>query len=251
MRGPQPRSRRRRRGESLERSGKRTGKRPGDEAFLTGERLAPSQPTEGASGALICIANLSGKADSEGPEQPTIGGLFHCPWRVPMSAELLKTPLHAWHVEHGARMVSFAGYDMPVNYTAGIIAEHKQCRASAALFDVSHMGQVRLVGDDAAKALETLVPVDVAGLAVGKQRYAFFTNAVGRHPRRPDGHAARERPAARGQRRQQGSRHPAPGDEHRPPLPGAADARARVAGAAGAAGRGRAGPPEPGGGGTV
>jgi aminomethyltransferase len=96
-----------------------------------------------------------------------------------MSAELLKTPLHALHVEHGARMVAFAGYDMPVNYPGGIIAEHKQCRESAALFDVSHMGQLRLVGDDAAKALETLVPVDVLGLAVGQQRYAFFTEASG------------------------------------------------------------------------
>jgi aminomethyltransferase len=96
-----------------------------------------------------------------------------------MSAELLKTPLHALHLEHGARMVPFAGYDMPVNYPGGIIAEHRQCRESAALFDVSHMGQVRLVGDDAAAALETLVPVDVLGLAVGQQRYAFFTDAGG------------------------------------------------------------------------
>jgi aminomethyltransferase len=96
-----------------------------------------------------------------------------------MSADLLKTPLHALHLEHGARMVPFAGYDMPVNYPGGIIAEHKQCRESAALFDVSHMGQLRLVGDDAARALETLVPVDVLGLAVGQQRYAFFTDASG------------------------------------------------------------------------
>jgi aminomethyltransferase len=96
-----------------------------------------------------------------------------------MSADLLKTPLHALHVELGARMVPFAGYDMPVNYPGGIIAEHKQCRESAALFDVSHMGQVRLLGDDAAHALETLVPVDVLGLAVGQQRYAFFTDASG------------------------------------------------------------------------
>jgi aminomethyltransferase len=96
-----------------------------------------------------------------------------------MSADLLKTPLHALHLEHGARMVPFAGYDMPVNYPGGIIAEHKQCRESAALFDVSHMGQLRLVGDDAAKALESLVPVDVLGLAVGQQRYAFFTDASG------------------------------------------------------------------------
>jgi aminomethyltransferase len=92
---------------------------------------------------------------------------------------LLKTPLHALHLELGAKMVPFAGYEMPVNYPHGIIAEHKQCRESAALFDVSHMGQLRLVGDDAAAALETLVPVDVAGLAVGKQRYALFTNAAG------------------------------------------------------------------------
>ncbi len=96
-----------------------------------------------------------------------------------MSADLLKTPLHALHVEHGARMVPFAGYDMPVNFPGGIIAEHKQCRESAALFDVSHMGQLRLLGDDAARALETLVPVDVIGLAVGQQRYAFFTDASG------------------------------------------------------------------------
>jgi aminomethyltransferase len=96
-----------------------------------------------------------------------------------MSTQLLKTPLHALHLEHGARMVPFAGYDMPVNYPGGIIAEHKQCRESAALFDVSHMGQLRLLGDDAARALETLVPVDVLGLAVGQQRYAFFTDASG------------------------------------------------------------------------
>lgn len=92
---------------------------------------------------------------------------------------LLKTPLHALHVELGAKMVPFAGYEMPVNYPGGIIAEHKQCRESAALFDVSHMGQLRLIGDDAAKALETLVPVDVVDLPVGKQRYALFTNASG------------------------------------------------------------------------
>ena len=96
-----------------------------------------------------------------------------------MSAELLKTPLHALHLELGAKMVEFGGYDMPVNYPGGIIAEHRHCRESAALFDVSHMGQLRLVGDDAAKALETLVPVDVIDLAVGKQRYALFTNANG------------------------------------------------------------------------
>jgi aminomethyltransferase len=95
------------------------------------------------------------------------------------TAALLKTPLHALHVELGAKMVPFAGYDMPVSYPAGILAEHRQCRASAVLFDVSHMGQLRLAGTDAAAALETLVPVDVVGLAPGRQRYALFTNDQG------------------------------------------------------------------------
>ena len=92
---------------------------------------------------------------------------------------LLKTPLHDLHVRLGARMVPFAGYAMPVQYASGLMAEHRQCRESAALFDVSHMGQLRLVGADAAAALESLVPVDVLDLGVGKQRYAFFTNASG------------------------------------------------------------------------
>ncbi len=95
----------------------------------------------------------------------------------------LRTPLHALHLELGARMVEFAGYEMPVTYPAGLMAEHKHCRESAALFDVSHMGQVRLSddtgGSDSAKALESLVPVDVVDLPVGKQRYAVFTNDSG------------------------------------------------------------------------
>ena len=92
---------------------------------------------------------------------------------------LLKTPLHDLHVRLGARMVPFAGYAMPVQYASGLMAEHRQCRESAALFDVSHMGQLRLVGADAAAALESLVPVDMLDLGVGRQRYAFFTNASG------------------------------------------------------------------------
>lgn len=94
-------------------------------------------------------------------------------------APLQHTPLHALHQRLGARMVPFAGYAMPVQYPSGLIAEHKQCRESAALFDVSHMGQVKLIGADAAAALESLVPVDVVDLGVGKQRYGFFTNATG------------------------------------------------------------------------
>jgi aminomethyltransferase len=88
------------------------------------------------------------------------------------------------HVGLGARMVPFAGYDMPVQYPAGIIKEHLHTRAAAGLFDVSHMGQIvlrprsgRLA--DAARALETLVPADILGLAAGRQRYALFTNAAG------------------------------------------------------------------------
>jgi aminomethyltransferase len=92
---------------------------------------------------------------------------------------LLHTPLHALHVELGAKMVPFAGYAMPVSYPAGILAEHRHCRSDAVLFDVSHMGQLRLRGDDAAAALETLVPVDIVGLPAGKQRYALFTNDAG------------------------------------------------------------------------
>jgi aminomethyltransferase len=98
-----------------------------------------------------------------------------------MSADpaLLQTPLHALHLRLGARMVPFAGYAMPVQYPGGLIAEHRQCREAAALFDVSHMGQLCLAGADAAAALESLVPVDVIDLAEGRQRYGFFTNAQG------------------------------------------------------------------------
>src|SRR3546814_15770002 len=76
-------------------------------------------------------------------------------------------------------MVPFAGYALPVQYPAGIMAEHQHTREAATLFDVSHMGQLRLDGADRAATLEALVPVDVAGLAVGRQRYGFFTNDGG------------------------------------------------------------------------
>lgn len=97
-----------------------------------------------------------------------------------MSTEtLLRTPLYALHIELGARMVPFAGYDMPVQYPLGVMKEHLHTRELAGLFDVSHMGQIRLTGADAAKALETLVPVDIIDLPVGMQRYAMFTNEQG------------------------------------------------------------------------
>jgi aminomethyltransferase len=95
------------------------------------------------------------------------------------SADLLVTPLNALHIELGARMVPFAGYSMPVQYPAGLMAEHKWCRDSAGLFDVSHMGQLRLGGADAAAAFETLMPVDVIDLPVGKQRYGLLLNDDG------------------------------------------------------------------------
>ena len=91
----------------------------------------------------------------------------------------LKTPLHAVHLEAGAKMVPFAGYDMPVQYPLGVKKEHLHTRDAAGLFDVSHMGQLRLKGEGAAAALEALVPVDIIDLPSGKQRYAFFTNEQG------------------------------------------------------------------------
>ncbi|MEO7127725.1 MAG: glycine cleavage system aminomethyltransferase GcvT [Rhodoferax sp.] len=94
-------------------------------------------------------------------------------------APLLKTPLNDLHVELGARMVPFAGYAMPVQYPIGLMAEHLHTRQAAGLFDVSHMGQLRLVGPDAAAAFETLMPVDVIDLAVGKQRYGLLLNDEG------------------------------------------------------------------------
>ena len=95
------------------------------------------------------------------------------------SETLLRTPLHDLHVGLGARMVPFAGYSMPVQYPAGLMAEHLHTRASAGLFDVSHMGQLRLLGSDAAAAFETLMPVDVIDLPVGKQRYGLLLNDEG------------------------------------------------------------------------
>lgn len=90
-----------------------------------------------------------------------------------------RTPLYDLHIELGGKMVDFAGWDMPVNYPMGIMGEHKQCREKAALFDVSHMGQVILRGQDVGEKLETLCPQAFASLKEGKARYGFFTNAKG------------------------------------------------------------------------
>ncbi|MDR9771258.1 glycine cleavage system aminomethyltransferase GcvT [Rhizobium hidalgonense] len=100
------------------------------------------------------------------------------------TAALKKTPLHGLHLSLGARMVPFAGYDMPVQYPAGVMKEHLHTRTEAGIFDVSHMGQVIVKAksgsyEDAALALESLVPVDILGLAEGRQRYGFFTDDSG------------------------------------------------------------------------
>jgi aminomethyltransferase len=104
--------------------------------------------------------------------------------RAPETSPLKQTPLHALHLARGAKMVPFAGYDMPVQYTAGVLKEHLHTRKAAGLFDVSHMGQLTLKAKtgkvaDAALALETLVPQDILGIAPGRQRYAQFSNEDG------------------------------------------------------------------------
>ncbi|MHB8268318.1 glycine cleavage system aminomethyltransferase GcvT [Bradyrhizobium sp.] len=100
------------------------------------------------------------------------------------TSSLKRTPLHALHLARGARMVPFAGYEMPVQYSAGVMKEHLHTREAAGLFDVSHMGQIALQAksgrvEDAARALERLVPQDIIGVAPGRQRYAQFTNDTG------------------------------------------------------------------------
>ena len=97
---------------------------------------------------------------------------------------LKRTPLHGVHMSLGARMVPFAGYDMPVQYAAGVLKEHLHTRQKAGLFDVSHMGQIALraqsgAPEDAALALERAVPQDILGIPQGRQRYAQFTNVDG------------------------------------------------------------------------
>jgi aminomethyltransferase len=99
-------------------------------------------------------------------------------------SQLKRTPLHALHVAAGGKMVPFAGYDMPVQYPAGVLKEHLHTRNAAGLFDVSHMGQIALRAksgrpEDAALALERLVPQDILSIPAGRQRYAQFTNPSG------------------------------------------------------------------------
>jgi aminomethyltransferase len=97
----------------------------------------------------------------------------------PTNGAPLRTPLYDLHSSLGARIVEFAGYTMPLQYPTGILKEHTHTRTRAGLFDVSHMGQIRVSGNGAAVALESLLPVDVVDLPRGRLRYAFFTNAQG------------------------------------------------------------------------
>jgi len=137
----------------------------------------PAHPPKGQVAASAAL-NLSGKADNRVPANCMVQ--VATLWSPCLSdTALLHTPLHDLHVSLGARMVPFAGYSMPVQYPLGLMAEHKHTRHAAGLFDVSHMGQLRLVGPDAAAAFESLIPVDVVGLSVGKQRYGLLLNDQG------------------------------------------------------------------------
>ena len=147
-------------------------------------------PTEGASAAsparISQVERTGGQRTDASVSRP-MRGLPHIEpalssTAADASAPLLQTPLHALHLELGARMVPFAGYSMPVQYQGpgmGLMAEHLHTRSAAGLFDVSHMGQLRLTGPDAAAALESLMPVDVIGLASGKQRYGLLLTDEG------------------------------------------------------------------------
>src|SRR6476646_10840201 len=114
----------------------------------------------------------------------SIPGNREGPVMLATDSTLRQTPLHALHLARGGKMVPFAGYDMPVQYPAGVLREHLHTRSCAGLFDVSHMGQIALRAksgraEDAALALERLVPQDIVAVAPGRQRYAQFTNEAG------------------------------------------------------------------------
>ena len=141
-----------------------------------GSRLIFQVPkTEGAGDAKRSVA-----------PDPTVGNLEDSVSLAPNdsahvsdAAPLAHTPLYALHQELGAKLVPFAGTALPVRYAPGIIAEHNHTRAAASLFDVSHMGQLRVTGSDAAVALEALIPADLAALAPGRIRYSMLTNEAG------------------------------------------------------------------------
>src|SRR5437762_5299192 len=123
-----------------------------------------------------------GGSPAEPGLQPIVETWDRCMAELQSAEPLRRTPLYDLHVSLGARMVPFAGYEMPVQYPTGIMAEHNWTREYAGLFDVSHMGQAFVVGhshDATARALEKLVPGDVRGLALGRIRYTQLTNPEG------------------------------------------------------------------------
>src|SRR5947207_4312601 len=140
--------------------------------------------TEGVSpgrGSPAAEVNLSGST-TEGAKFGRLGVCSVGGARVTLAetaAPLKRTPLYALHRELGARMVPFAGYDMPVQYPSGILAEHLHTRSQAGLFDVSHMGQARLAGSGCVAALESLVPGDLEALAPMRMRYTLPLNEAG------------------------------------------------------------------------
>ena len=104
---------------------------------------------------------------------------LRAPGRETAPSQPARTALYDVHRELGGKMVDFAGWQMPLQYPTGIMAEHRHCREQAALFDVSHMGQLELRGPSVAELLETLVPADIVNLPEGQARYTFFTNVTG------------------------------------------------------------------------
>src|SRR5471032_921632 len=149
------------------------------------QRNLSGSATEGARTArLPCRVLMPEPIMTQAPETETQVAEAAPPvvLEAPAPAPLKQTPLHSLHVTRGARMVPFAGYDMPVQYAGGIIAEHNHVRTQAGLFDVSHMGQAFLAGADhetVARALEELVPGDILGLAPGRQRYTQLLDENG------------------------------------------------------------------------
>ena len=142
--------------------------RPAKTGCLQARRISQVKRTAGAAPGVRSNARASGF------DLPSLETTMSAP-----AETLLTTPLNALHIELGARMVPFAGYSMPVQYPSGLMTEHHHTRKAAGLFDVSHMGQLRLVGPDAAAAFESLMPVDVIDLPVGKQRYGLLLNDEG------------------------------------------------------------------------
>ena len=150
-------------------------------------RVQDVRPPTGAtagSGKSLRSSDRGGvrERESRSPAAPAFGGRMFATGGLMNEAVNQKTPLHALHIELGARMAPFAGYDMPIHYRAGVLAEHLHTRKFAGLFDVSHMGQAVIEGADHAAVagfVETLCPADFLNLAPGRQRYTQLLNDEG------------------------------------------------------------------------